>query len=134
MQGQWPNEFKDSDPSIQYLELFAQTAGFLAWSDKLANKQVLIYCDNSSVVTMINNTTSSCKNCMVLIRILVYHCLTLNIKLMARHVKTHLNGIADSLSRFQMRRFHELTKGLDLDAKASEIPDSIWPPTKIWLS
>ena len=39
----------------------------------------LFFCDNQSMVAMINTTSLSCKNCMVLIRIIVLHCLIHNV-------------------------------------------------------
>ena len=38
MQGKWNKDLAILEPSIQYLELYAQTAGILAWSDSFANK------------------------------------------------------------------------------------------------
>ena len=52
------------NPSIEYLELFGVTIAVFAWSRELRNKRFIIYCDNQSVVAMINNTASKCKNCM----------------------------------------------------------------------
>ena len=42
-------------PTIEYLELFAFTAALLTWGDKLQNTKILIHCDNSSVVSILNN-------------------------------------------------------------------------------
>ena len=86
MRERWPKEFAKVDPSIQYLELFAQTAGNLAWGNHLANKCILVHCDNSSVVYMINNSSSSCCNCMVLIRILTHFSMINNIRVFTRHL------------------------------------------------
>ena len=55
------------EPSIEYLELYALTAALLTWGEYLKNDSYLIYCDNESVVSMINSTVSSCKNCMYLL-------------------------------------------------------------------
>ena len=120
-------------PSIQYLELFAQVAGVLAWGYHFANHKVVIHCDNNSVVAMINNTSSSCKNCMILLRILTHHCLVINLKIFAKHIETQKNGISDSLSRFQANRFERLTKGLNLDHHSTPIPTEIWPAMDIWF-
>ena len=66
--GQWDTLFmKENTPSIVYLELSDLTAGILIWSEKLRNKRIVVHCDNQSVVQMINNTSSSCRNCMYLI-------------------------------------------------------------------
>ena len=65
----WDENFLEKKrPSINYLELYALTVAVLAWTPLLTNRKVIIFCDNQSVIHMVNNTTSSCKNCMVLIR------------------------------------------------------------------
>ena len=75
----WPAEFLQScGPSIEYLELFALVAAVVAWIDRFRNLRVVLFCDNSSICTMVNATSSSCKNCMILIRILVLKCLAAN--------------------------------------------------------
>ena len=134
MSAQWPAEMALLEPSIQYLELFAQTAGILAWGHLFRNKPVVIYCDNESVVSMINLTSSSCKNCMVLIRIVVYTCLTLNLKITAKWVSTKANEIADSLSRLNYKKFFDITKDMCMDSHNTEVPHDIWPPMDIWLN
>ena len=48
---------------------------------------------------MIRNSSSSCKNCMVLIRLIVLECLTWNVRLFCKHVRTEDNYFADALSR-----------------------------------
>ena len=65
----WNYKFlKEQEPSIEYLELFAVTAAVLSWLHKFRNMHIHLFCDNMSVVHMINNSSSTCKNCMVLIR------------------------------------------------------------------
>ena len=84
MQAKWDYDFMmDKDPSIQYLELFAPTAGVLAWLARCKNKRIIVFSDNNGVVSMVNNTSSSCKNCMYLIRQIVLHCLINNVRLYA---------------------------------------------------
>ena len=63
MYKQWDQQFIiDNGPSIEYLELFALVAGVITWAKRFRNKRVTLFCDNSSVVDMVNNTSSSCKN------------------------------------------------------------------------
>ena len=77
----WPKEFiKRYKPSIEYLELYAVTAAVICWIHKFKNKRIILFCDNRSVVDMINLTTTSCKNCMVLIRMIVLKGLVENVK------------------------------------------------------
>ena len=58
MQECWDEQLEPLDPSIQWMELYALAAGVLAWGSKLANKRVIIFCDNQAVVGMINKTSS----------------------------------------------------------------------------
>ena len=61
MHQKWPSNFiKKFKPSIEYLELFAVTAAVLTWIQNLKNKRIILFCDNQSVVNMINLTTTSC--------------------------------------------------------------------------
>ena len=54
---------------------------------------------------MINNSSSKCKNCMVLIRILTAESILRNSRIFAKHVGTKNNGKGDALSRLDMSRF-----------------------------
>ena len=134
MQQKWNEKFiQHCDPSIEYLELFALTAGILAWIHNYRNRRVILFTDNESCMNMVNNNSSSCKNCMVLIRKIVLHSLIHNVRIYARHVSSKNNDISDSLSRFQMARFRRLTKRKNMEKSATPVPESIWPVEKIWM-
>ena len=131
----WPQAFfTKCKPSIEFLELYAITAGVLAWINLFKNRRVILFFDNQSVVDMINITSTSCKNCMVLIRIIVLKGLMENVRIFAKHVSGISSGLADSLSRGRIAYFHELCKkkGRIMDQKPVEVPQEIWPITKIW--
>ena len=119
------------NPSIEYLELYAVTVAVLNWIGNFKNSRILLHCDNESACGMINNSTSGCKNCMVLIRILVLHCLRHNMKISAEWVATGDNGKAYALSRMEFNRFRDL--GPSMDKYPTEVPDEIWPISKIWI-
>ena len=58
----WDSDFmKTYNPSIEYLELYALVTGILLWIHRYRNKRVVIFCDNISVVYMVNKSTSICK-------------------------------------------------------------------------
>ena len=134
--GKWPEEFMQWDPSIEYLELFALLAAVLRWAPLLSNSHYTIFCDNQSVVQMVNQTTSSCKNCMVLLRKIVREQLKHNFRIFTKHVRTENNQLSDALSRGQLTHFRREAqkKGLLMAEFPEEIPEEIWPPTKIWLA
>ena len=134
MQCAWSRTFiLQCNPSIAYLELFAMTAAILAWAYKYQNHRLIVYTDNEGVEAMINNNSSKCKNCMILIRLIVMHSLVHNVRFFARHVSSSRNGIADSLSRLQNARFRRLTRGKHMNKEKTPVPAVIWPPESIWL-
>ena len=58
---QWePGYIKNLSPSIKYLELYALVAAILTLGSKLKQIQMILFCDNESVVHMVNNRTSKC--------------------------------------------------------------------------
>ena len=80
---------------------------------------------------MLNKTTSSCKRCMHLIRLIVLKGLEYNFRVYAVHVKTSDNYLADSLSRLQFKHFWKLA-GKNMQQEPEELPKSIWPVSLIW--
>ena len=84
---QWePGYIEAYNPSIEYLELFGICLAYFAWAQDLQNKRIVLFCDNQSVVTMVNSTSSKCKQCMVLIRMLTLKCLHYNTRIFCRWV------------------------------------------------
>ena len=132
--GKWNTRFCEAHkPSIEYLELFAVTVAVLNWIKLFSNHRIVLFCDNEAVVHMINNSTSNCKNCMVLMRIIIAESITRNVRIFAKHVGTKQNGKADALSRLDLNRFWKLS-GDTMDKYPTSIPSSIWPLSKIWKS
>ena len=121
-------------PSIEYLELFAVTAAVLAWIHRFQNKRIILFCDNRSVVDMINLTSTSCRNCMVLLRIIVLKGLVQNVRIFARHVEGKKNIFADSLSRDKIPYFKQLCeiKNKQIEGKPTPVNEAIWPVEKLW--
>ena len=132
MAAAWPEELiLKFNLSIEFLELYAMTAGILAWLHNFQNSKLVLHCDNQSVVHMMNQHSSKCGRCMVLIRIIVLYSLINNVRIYAVHVRSAKNEIADSLSRFQMRRFERLTKNMKMDAEMTPVPQAVWPMEKV---
>ena len=104
--GRWKSEFiTEQERSIEYLELYALTAGIITWAQFMTNCHITVHCDKTAVVAMINNLTSKCKNCMVLIHLLTLNGLCYNRHLRAVYVSTKDNFLVDALSRGQFTRF-----------------------------
>ena len=104
--GQWETNFIDQyKPSIKFLELYALCAGLLTWQKSLQNCRIIVHCDNTAVVNMVNNLASSCKRCMHLIRILTLDGLIYNRRVKVVYIKSADNILPDALSRLDFKRF-----------------------------
>ena len=133
---QWNYDFiKQYEPSIEYLELYALVAGVLTWSTSFRNRRIILFCNNQSVVEMINATSSRYKNCMVLIRKFVLHTLTENVRIYAKHVRGVDNFYSDSLSRLKIQHFWDLASrnNKKFEETPTEIPAELWPMESIWI-
>ncbi len=106
VQGRWQTSVLSNPPSIALLEFYPVVVAVKCWAEQLVNRKVLFHSDNMAVVHIINGQTSQCPKIMQLLRIFVLTCLRFNISFKAVHVPGVLNNIADSLSRFQVERFH----------------------------
>ena len=130
--GQWdPDWMEANNPSIEYLELFGVAVAILKWLKNFKNSKIRLHCDNKSVVDMINACSSKCKNCMILLRLIVLESLVQNIKVSAAWVAPDSNGKTDALSRLDLGRFWALDP--NMCEIPEEIPSDIWPLEKIWL-
>ena len=124
--GQWDKDFREkTNPSIEYLQLFAVTVGVINWLKLFRNCRIILFCDNQVVVEILNHTTSKCKNCMVLIRMIVLESLVCNTRVFAKCVKSKENGKSDALSRLQFKKFKYLAAGT-MNAVPSAIPSCLW--------
>ena len=130
--GRWEQGYiKKFQPSIQYLELFAVCVGVFTWSHKLQNARFSVWCDNQTTCRAINTGSSSCKNCMFLLRMLALSNLTNNRRIFAKYIETKANGRSDALSRQQFRWFFDLS-GSNVDRKPVGLPSELWPASKLW--
>ena len=131
----WNTDFiKKEGPSISFLELYAVAVGILCWIPRFKDKCIVLHCDNQGAVEMINSSTSKCKQCMKLIRVITLQGLIHNVKINAKHVKGSSNELADFLSRGIINAFKNLAKekGIILNKYRTAIPDQLWPIEKFW--
>ena len=126
---------RSCNPSIEYLELYALVAEVLQWVSRFQNRRIIIFCDNKSVQDMVNQSSSSCRNCMVLIRLLVLAELKHNVRIFIKYVKSSENYWADMLSRAKLAQFKRegLEEGI-FELDRTPVPSEIWPVEKIWMS
>ena len=133
--GQWEKGYiKRYQPSIVYCELYALCVGIFTWSHKLKNVRISIYCDNTSVRDMLNVTSTGCRNCMHLIRLILLDNLISNRKISVIYVKSKQNGRADALSRLEFKQFFDISPNFKLPGRQQKIPAGLWPASKIWIN
>lgn len=135
--GKWndsePDFIDKYDPSINFLELYSIVLSVELWCHLLKNRRVTIYSDNLSAVHMVNNSTSVCKRCMKLIRIMTLTCLKNNTRVFVKHLPGKFNILSDSLSRNNLRRFFKFAPTPILRSQPEILPPSVWPLKKEWF-
>ena len=111
--GRWPTDW--THKNIAFLELFPIVLGVRIWAESLANKWVLLFTDNESVIHVINCQTSNLirKELLYHIYELVLTCLQHNILFRARHIQGKKNTLADSLSCLEVLRFKVLASNVE---------------------
>ena len=115
-QGRWPPHLlidKHKGISIEWQELFPIVIACALWYPHFCGKRLQFWCDNESVVAIINSGHSKAPRVMDLVRFLVLISMKYNFLVRACHVPGTSNGIADALSRFQVQRFRELAPNAD---------------------
>ena len=128
----WGTEFLlRCKPSIEFLELFALTAGIITWSNSLVNPRSIVFCDNEAVKNMVNSLASSCEQCRKLIRILALDGIQKNRRVFIRYISSKFNILADALSRGKMRLFWRVAPKT-MNKIKNKIPDCVWPVEKLW--
>ena len=133
---QWEEDFLTKyNPSINYLELYALTIGIISWIKVYQNGYVTLYCDNQSVIHMVNKSSSKCPHCMVLIRIITLHCMIYNVKIKIDYVPSKSNTYADYLSRLKYKEFRQLarTQNKKFNKNSTTIPRQLQDIEKLFI-
>ena len=107
--------------SIEWQELFPIVVACALWFPHFSGKRIQFWCDNQSVVAIINSGHSKAPRIMDLLRFLVLLSMKHNFFVRACHVPGVNNDIADALSHFQDERF------LASSPKAQKNPCTIPP-------
>ena len=110
---------------INILETYPILALIYTFGYKMKNSYVRFYCDNLSVVHVVNNQTSKDAHIMKLVRLLVLKLLEFNIKFVAEHIPGIENVLADSISRFQNSK--EIMERYKMKASPEPIPEIVLP-------
>ena len=113
------------------LDIYALVAVVLTWGEDIPDSHVTVFCDNSSVIAMINSMVSMCKNCMYLLHLLTLNNLVNNRRIFTLYVKSKDNDLSDALSRLQLDHFWSLVPP-SMNRFPSQISELVWPPSAIW--
>ena len=133
MSGVWNYDFVQRvKPSIEYLELYALTAGVLQWIHRFRNMRIYLFCNKKSVRDMVNSSSARCRNCMVLIRLITLKSLMHNVRIKVKYVESHKNVLTDALSRGQWQRLWDKAPEYT-NEEPDCVPEAIWPMEKIWI-
>ena len=96
---------------MAYKELYTIVIACHLWGHCWRHKRVLFYCDNESVVQIVNSGASREDIIMDLVRELFLVAAKNDFRIYASHVAGKKNLIADSLSRFNLQEFFRLVPG-----------------------
>ena len=121
---EWPTAFSSDLCSTNYQEIFAIFTAVTLWAGRLSNKQILVLCDNETIVTVLTSGTCTSEKIMKVVWKMFYICAENNLSLTFEHVPGFANAMADVLSRLQVERFKTLHP--TANKYPSRIPASIW--------
>lgn len=106
-------ETKELD--INSLECLALLLCLKKWSEQCRGKKVLVYCDNTTTVSVVNSGAAKTRFLQACLREIHHICALNSAEIKAVWLKTSENTIADALSRWEQHekyriQFTELTK------------------------
>jgi len=96
----FPEHVISKDLHINALELMALVVAVTVWSDQLRGKRVIVLCDNTATVWVINTGKTRDRAMQGLLRELCYVTATYGFELFAQHIPGDDNRIPDMLSRW----------------------------------
>ena len=76
------------------------------WAPQWQGKHLLIFCDTESVVSVIQNGTSRDRILQAVLRELNYWCTINSVDILARHLSSSDNRLADHLSTWKLSPSH----------------------------
>ena len=125
--GSWGWEWQPTkECNVNVRELFAVWAAVYTWGYQWANKEVVVFTDNQSIIDIWKTGTSTNKRMMRLVRAMFFHAANLNLNIIMSHIPGKLNTNADLLSRFQVEEFQRLNP--TADPEPTVLPEEVWDP------
>lgn len=98
-----PIERHFDEENINELELWPVFVGIQRWAHLFRHSTLVLYSDNTQVVSLLSNYVSANKNCMSLLRELFWILVSHDIQLEPHYIATENNSVADALSRLPYR-------------------------------
>lgn len=99
--------------SMALFELYPVVMAAVLWGKYWCKKRIVVNCDNAATVEIINKRRSKIPFIMKFVRKLVWYQASNNFVIRANFIVGSTNLIADSLSRFQIDKFHRLAPSAD---------------------
>lgn len=96
-----------------FSELYPIVMACLLWGKGWCRKRILFYCANMSTVEIITKGRSRVPSIMKLVRKMTFQAASHSFVVHAKHIPGVHNGIADSISHYQIRRFRTLAPHVD---------------------
>jgi hypothetical protein len=113
--------FRVNSLSLPYLEFLAVTLAVFCWRERLRNSAVLIRCDNSTVVEILNSDSSHHPELRRLLRLLILIASRFCIVFFCLHIRSEENVHADFLSRhFDFSSFVQFCQDRESSSNSSD--------------
>ena len=110
----FPSELLYEQTSMAFLELYPIVMACVLWGKNWSRKRILFNCDNLATVEIINKGRSKIASNMKLMRTLTYQSAMYGFVIHAQHIAGVDNGLADSISRYQMSKFRTMAPEANL--------------------
>ena len=103
---------------INQFELFMLWKAVELWATKMRRKNVLIYCDNKTIVDCLCSSKSKCPFSQACLHNILHHCALNDLQITAVHIDGVNNCLSDCLSRWDLDKnyqeeFHRLTTRIE---------------------
>ena len=87
---------------VNQFEMYAVMIAIRMWKEKFQNKNIQIYCENSSTVDILKSGKASCPFMQCCLREIKFHSAKFNFRVCAVHLRGCHNRLNDALSRWQL--------------------------------
>lgn len=131
----FPDFILSQELSINCLELLTVVVCIKLWGQSLRGKKIVINCDNSSSVAVINSGKARAHFMQACLREVSWFAAQHEFEIRASHIEGESNRIPDHLSRWHLdssheKKFYELTEGMSISVCSA--PDEIFQFSHDW--